>query len=170
MEPSLDHQLIFNTLILPPTNLLQHVSYASLQPTSFSPYSFVAFLFVVPGVQRLGEQLQSGRGRVNRQQLHDSQRGVYLAATLQSGDTPDGNVVPEHQQGNQWIYPPIWQRLTHLVAGVFGLDERDPCPLLRLPQLGRDAERPGLSTGHSDGSPPRASKEEACRSQRKHPL
>ena len=103
----MDHQLILNTPILPPTNFYNNLSHASFQPTGFLSYSLVAFIFVVPGVQRLGEQLQPGRGRVDREQLHDSQRGVYLQATLQQGDASDGNVVPKYRQGNQRIYPLI---------------------------------------------------------------
>ena len=57
-----------------------------------------------------------------------------------------------------------------MVVGVIGLDERDPHPLLQLPRLGRDPERPGLPTGHRDGSAPRASKEEFGGSQREYPL
>ena len=57
-----------------------------------------------------------------------------------------------------------------MVVGVVSLDERDPHPLLQLPGLGCDPERPGLSTGHSDGSASRAAEEEFGRSQRKHPL
>ena len=57
-----------------------------------------------------------------------------------------------------------------MVAGVVGLDERDPHPLLQLPGLGRYPERPGLPTGHRDGSAPRALEEEFGGSQRKHPL
>ena len=56
------------------------------------------------------------------------------------------------------------------VVGVVGLDERDPHPLLQLSGLGRDPERPGLSTGHCDGAAPRAPEEEFGRGQRKHPL
>ena len=56
------------------------------------------------------------------------------------------------------------------IVGVIGLDERDPYPLLQLPGLGRDPERPGLPTGHRYGSAPRASKEELGRGQRKHPF
>ena len=47
-----------------------------------------------------------------------------------------------------------------MVVGVVGLDERDPHPVLQLPGLGRNPERPGLSTGHCDGSSPRAPEEE----------
>ena len=57
-----------------------------------------------------------------------------------------------------------------MVVGVISLDERDPHPILQLPRLGRNPERPGLPTGHCDGSAPRAPEEEFGRSQRKHPL
>ena len=57
-----------------------------------------------------------------------------------------------------------------MVVGVVGLDERDPYPILQLPQLGRNPERPGLSAGHCDGSAPRAPEEEFGRGQQKHPL
>ena len=57
-----------------------------------------------------------------------------------------------------------------MVVGVVGLDERDPYSVLQLPGLGRDPERPGLPTGHCDGSTPRAAEEEFGRGQRKYPL
>ena len=57
-----------------------------------------------------------------------------------------------------------------MVVGVVGADERDPHPVLQLPGLGRDPERPGLPTGHCDTSTPRAAEEELGGSQRKHPL
>ena len=57
-----------------------------------------------------------------------------------------------------------------MVVGIFSLDERDPHPVLQLPGLGRNPERPGLPTGHCHGSTPRASEEEFGGSQRKHPL
>ena len=57
-----------------------------------------------------------------------------------------------------------------MVAGVVGLDERDPHPVLQLLGLGRDPERPGLPTGHRDGSAPRAAKKNVGRGQREHPL
>ena len=57
-----------------------------------------------------------------------------------------------------------------MVVGVVGLDERDPHPVLQLPGLGRNPERPGLLTGHCDGSAPRAPEEEFGGSQREHPL
>ena len=57
-----------------------------------------------------------------------------------------------------------------MVVGVIGLDERDPHPLLQLSRLGCDPERPGLPTGHRDGSAPRAPEEEFGGSQREHPL
>ena len=62
------------------------------------------------------------------------------------------------EEANSWI------------VGIVGLDERDPHPVLQLPGLGRNPERPGLPTGHRDGSTPRASEEELGRSQREHPL
>ena len=61
-------------------------------------------------------------------------------------------------------------RLTLMVVGVIGLDERDPYPVLQLSGLGCNPERPGLPTGHCDGSAPRAAEEEFGRGQRKHPL
>ena len=57
-----------------------------------------------------------------------------------------------------------------MVAGVFGLDERNPHPVLQLSGLGRNPERPGLPAGYCDGSAPRAPEEEFGGSQRKHPL
>ena len=57
-----------------------------------------------------------------------------------------------------------------MVVGVVGLDEQDPHPVLQLPGLGRNPERPGLPTGHCDGSTPRAPEEEFGGSQREHPL
>ena len=57
-----------------------------------------------------------------------------------------------------------------MVVGVVSLDERDPHPVLQFSGLGRNPERPGLPAGHSDGSAPRASKEDVGGSQRKHPL
>ena len=107
LEPSLDHQLIFQHSHPTFNKPIRHVSHAPFQSTGFSPHSVVAIVFVVPGVQCLGEQLQPGRGRFDRKQLHDSQGGVYFQATLQQGDAPDGDVVPEYGQGNQRIYPLI---------------------------------------------------------------
>ena len=170
MEPSLDHQVIFQHTLPTSNTLLQHVSHASLQPTGISSYSIVAIFFVVPGIQRLGEQLQPGRGRIDRQQLHDSQRGVYFQATLQQGDTPDGTSYPNTDKVIHECILLVLKRLTLMVVGVVGLDERDPHPILQLPGLGRYPERSGLPTGHRDGSAPRASEEVVGRSQREHPL
>ena len=57
LEPSLDHQLILQHTHPTFNKPLRHVSHVSFQPTGFSPYSIVAIVFVVPGVQCLGEQL-----------------------------------------------------------------------------------------------------------------
>ena len=64
----------------------------------------------------------------------------------------------------------VWKRLTLMVVGVVGFDERDPHPVLQLPGLGRNPERPGLPTGHRYGSAPQASEEELGGSQQEHPL
>ena len=81
----------------------------------------------------MGEQFQPGRGRFDRQQLHDSPRGVHLKATLQQGDGSDGKVLPHYRSGNQRVYPlNLVEANPFLVVGVDGLVEQDPHPLLQL--------------------------------------
>ena len=64
----------------------------------------------------------------------------------------------------------VLKRLTLMVVGVIGLDERDPHPILQFPRLGCDPERPSLPTSYCDGSTPRATEAELGGSQRTHPL
>ena len=98
-------------------------------------------------------------------------RGEYISrppcnrVTLQTGTS-----YPTTDQVIHECILWVLKRLTLMVVGSVGLDERDPHSVLQLPGLGRDPERSGLPTGHCDGSEPRAPEEEVGRSQRKHPL
>ena len=155
MEPSLDHQLIlqhthptFNkpsTTMSPMRRSNQQTSRRTpSSPSSSSSQGANAWVnsFSQGGVGSTGSNYMTPRGEY-------ISRPPCSRVTFQTGTS-----YPTTDQVIHECILLVLKRLTLWIVGVIGLDERDPYPLLQLPRLGRYPERPGLSTGHCDGSAP----------------
>ena len=165
MEPSLDHQLILQhtrptfqtfTTMSPMRRSNQQASRRTpSSPSSSSSQGSNAWVnsFSQGGVGSTGHNYMTPRGEY-------ISRPPCSRVTLQTGTSYPNTDKVIHE-----CILSVLERLTLMVVGILGFDERDPHPVLQLSRLGGDPERPGLPTGHCDGSAPRAPEEEFGRGQ-----